>query len=475
MLNSNKSIKSHNNSSYGSTYYSYYNHSIANSTLLSKSKRLRVKDSYVEIAKEKKDFISYEVVQIKGYSERNKSKTIFSKSQSCPRFINNKNKKNKIFRKKNGHFSCEKKEENKETDYDETLPYSTTLRNFSSIINNKKMSNLLKNKERINNTRKRNYFGGCKISNKIKELLKTGSKKDETNLNTIKKEENSTSVRLEKISIETYTLRNKKNDMINNYLLGNDNKIKNLPEKKNEIINSINNLILHMNNKNNLINNESSINNSTKEISSNNRKIIGKENYEEEKNIDKQNKTELENKIQQYLQKKNLCIERAKSLLIRNNKEQGNKTIIKNYIKLSNTSCPKVIHSSKVSNNDNIQNDFLKENINKILKRNNKFDSKRKKFYKKDEKKNNIMNSDIINNFFNYNGNKLEELLRKIPKHKNIGRNKSIIQLEPYKQKTFSDKRTKKENIFRNKISSVMPPNNLKEIDLKKEMNFLFD
>ena len=93
MLNSNKSIKSHNNSSYGSTYYSYYNHSIANSTLLSKSKRLRVKDSYVEIAKEKKDFVSYEVVQIKGYSERNKSKTIFSKSQSCPRFINNKNKK----------------------------------------------------------------------------------------------------------------------------------------------------------------------------------------------------------------------------------------------------------------------------------------------------------------------------------------------------------------------------------------------
>ena len=90
-------------------------------------------------------------------------------------------------------------------------------------------------KERINNTRKRNYFGGCKISNKIKELLKTVSKKDETNLNTIKKEENSTSVRLEKISIETYTLRNKKNDMINNYLFGNDNKIKNLPEKKNEI------------------------------------------------------------------------------------------------------------------------------------------------------------------------------------------------------------------------------------------------
>ena len=48
-----------------------------------------------------------------------------------------------------------------------------------------------------------------------------------------------------------------------------------------------------------------------------NPKIIGKENYEEEKNIDMQNKTELENKIQQYLQKKNLCIERAKSLLIR--------------------------------------------------------------------------------------------------------------------------------------------------------------
>ena len=54
MLSSNRSIKSHNiSSSYGSTYYSYYSPSIMSNTQINKSKRLRVKNSYVEIAKER--------------------------------------------------------------------------------------------------------------------------------------------------------------------------------------------------------------------------------------------------------------------------------------------------------------------------------------------------------------------------------------------------------------------------------------
>ena len=142
MLPSNRSIKSHNiSSSYGSTYYSYYSPSIMSNTQINKSKRLREKNSYAKIAKEKKNLISYEVVQIKGYSEKNKAKEIYSQSVSCPKFANNKNIrniKNKFMYKKNKQFSCYRKEISKEPDYEENIPYSMALRNFSRIINNKK-------------------------------------------------------------------------------------------------------------------------------------------------------------------------------------------------------------------------------------------------------------------------------------------------------------------------------------------------
>ena len=483
MLTSTKSIKSYNNSSsYGSTYYSYYNPSIMSNQQLSKTKRIRVKNSYVELAKEKKDFISYEIVQVKGLSEKNKSRTIYSQPLSCPRFANNKNIKNiknKFIHKNYEQLSSYRKEINNESDNDENIPYTTTLRNFSTIINNKKFNNLLNNKEKNYNIRKRNNFGNYKISNKIKELLKTGIAKKDKDLNENKKEENSNSVCLEKISIETYTIKNEKNIMIKNELFDINDKIDIIPENKNKTINNNNNSMIEINNNKNLINDESNenINNNKniEDISFKNSSVKRMLNYEEEKNDESQNKTKYENKLIQT-QKMDFFIQKTKSILIRNNKETNNKTKIKNNILTANVSCPKVLHSNKAPNSKEIQDDYLKEKITKILNRNTRFDIKRKKYFLKiDEKKNNKTNYQYINNQLKNSEQKLEELLKKIPQHNNTGRNKSVIQLEAYQQKTFNMKRIKKENIHRHNISSVMPPNNLKEIILKKEMNFLFD
>ena len=483
MLTSTKSIKSHNNSSsYGSTYYSYYNPSIMSNQQLSKTKRIRVKDSYVELAKEKKDFISYEIVQVKGLSEKNKSRTIYSQPLSCPRFANNKNIKNiknKFIHKNYEQLSSYRKEINNESDNDENIPYTTTLRNFSTIINNKKFNNLLNNKEKNYNIRKRNNFGNYKISNKIKELLKTGIAKKDKDLNENKKEENSNSVCLEKISIETYTIKNEKNIMIKNELFDINDKIDIIPENKNKTINNNNNSMIEINNNKNLINDESNenINNNKniEDISFKNSSVKRMLNYEEEKNDESQNKTKYENKLIQT-QKMDFFIQKTKSILIKNNKETNNKTKLKNNRLTANVSCPKVLHSNKASSSEEIQDDYLKEKITKILNRNTKFDIKRKKYFLKiDEKKNNKTNYQYINNQLKNSEQKLEELLKKIPQHNNTGRNKSVIQLEAYQQKTFNIKRIKKENIGRHNISSVMPPNNLKEIILKKEMNFLFD
>ena len=110
-------------------------------TQLNKSKRLRVKNSYAQIAKERKNLISYEVVQIEGYLGRNKTKEIYSKPISCPKYANNqniRNIKNKYIHRKNELLSYYRKEISKELDNEENISYSTTLRNFSTIINNKK-------------------------------------------------------------------------------------------------------------------------------------------------------------------------------------------------------------------------------------------------------------------------------------------------------------------------------------------------
>ena len=84
----------------------------------------------------------------------------------------------------------------------------------------------------------------------------------------------------------------------------------------------------------------------------------------------------------------------------------------------------------------------------------------------------------LSNNDEDDNEDKLKELLKKIPNNKRNKRNKDIMHLKYYEIKTFNNDNIKNKKKIRNKnknnISSIMPPNNLKEIILKERMKFLF-
>ena len=129
---------------------------------------------------------------------------------------------------------------------------------------------------------------------------------------------------------------------------------------------------------------------------------------------------------------------------------------------------------SKIDSIDIIQNSSLEENINKILKRNDEFIKNKKFFEIKEEKE--INKKYIYSYNSKYKENKLKELLKKIPKHKNNERNKSVIEFKTFKDKNFKaikDTKNKKCNKFN--LSDIMPPNNLKELVNKNEINFLFN
>ena len=181
MLSSNRSNRSQSSSSYGTLHYTYYNPISSYNKQFNISKRQRSKDSYVEIVKEKKDLVSYEIFQVKKYTEKNKSKTIISQRQSCPRFytkMKNKNTKNE----KNVEYKLEKIE---------VIPYSTTLRNHSRILNSERTNNdEIKNKNHNYNRRKRNFYGCLKINDNIKEMFKTKNCDNNKDFNTFKKFDN---------------------------------------------------------------------------------------------------------------------------------------------------------------------------------------------------------------------------------------------------------------------------------------------
>ena len=499
MTTINKSNKSLNNSSYGTLYYTFYNPSSSYNKQFNIPKRQRSKDSYAEIAKEKKDLISYEVIQIQKYTEKNNSKTICSKAQSCPKFNNrkiknkiiNKEKENDISNKNNEEdknmYLKEKNEVNYALEKVEIIPYSTTLRNHSRIINSEKLSNLIKNKEKIINKRKRNFIGSYKISNKIREIFKSKTSNNnfnEINLSNNKKEiekdDNLGNICLGKISIETYSFKDK-NNQNNNFIN------KNSPENKN--IN--NNKLFILENKENINNNNyENISSSNKT----NRTIKRKLNYEEEKNDEISSKTQSENKIYQTLKKMKEYLQSIDSTLIKpykekqskiyNKEKKKNKNCNKNNISTNtniikqNSSCPKVLQCNK-DTKDIIKNDSLKENIRNILQRHNKFNKKHNNFlYNKEERKNNYyinFNSQFIESCdYNYEEKKLKDLLKKIPNNKNDRNNKYNIGFKYFKEKALSVKEKNKRNKNYN-TSSIMPPNNLKEILFNRRINFLLN
>ena len=223
MRKSNIKNKSPSNSLYSTLYYTYYNPSSSSfNNKFNINKRKRSKDSYVEIFKEKKDCISYEIFQIKKYTEKTKSKTIISQSdrQSCPDF-------NKLIKNKNKDNENDMEDKLEKI---EIIPYPISLRNYSRILNSEKINDFnIKNKEKKINKKKRSFFGCFKINDNIKEMLRTrndncdNDKKYFNSFNIIDKEKEiekndnseNENMCLGKISIETYTFKNK-NDVSKN-------------------------------------------------------------------------------------------------------------------------------------------------------------------------------------------------------------------------------------------------------------------
>ena len=499
MITNKKPNKSLNNSSYGTLYYTYYNPSLSYNKHFNIQKRQRSKDSYAEIAKEKQNLISYEIIPIQKYADKNNSNTIISKTQSCPKFTNKK-VKNKIINKEiisdlynqntnKNKYSSDRKGVNYHLGKVEIFPYSTTLRNHSRIINNDKIKNLVENKEKLFNKRKRNYIGSNKINNKIKEIFKsnTTNNKDNNNFSYYKREKECNSgngVCLGKKSIETYSFKDKNSQDKNKmHLAKNSSDIKN--KSINNNINNENKFFILENKEN--INNNNNIEN----ISLPNNSFKRKLNYEEEKNAEITNKTQTKNKVYQTLRKMKEYIENINSSLIKHNKEKqiqisnkenkkdktlpkNNNNTIKNRI-IKPSSCPKVLHSNNYTK-EIIPNDSLKDNINKILQRNTELNKKQKYFFEKRKNYYLNINSNFVNND-NYEEEKLKKLLKKIPNNKNNKINKDIIILPTYKEKTINVKETNYINRNKNKnnMSSIMPPNNLKEVIFKKKVNFLFN
>ena len=140
-------------------------------------------------------------------------------------------------------------------------------------------------------------------------------------------------------------------------------------------------------------------------------------------------------------------------------------------------SCQKVFISNRYKT-EITQSDSLKENINKILKRKSYINKKEKNKGHYIE-----INSKFVDNNDNHKDNKLKELLKKIPnnkRNKRNERNKDILGFQTFRKtnfKTFNiiEKKFKERYKNINNKSSIMPPNNLKEIIFKKNIDFFFE
>lgn len=462
-----------NNQSYSNLHYSYYNPNSSLNNNYNKLKRQRFKNSYADIAKEKRDFISFEISQkeiekYKSLPTTAKTKSSINNSQfvQCPK--NLKNFKS-YFQCPNKTYETIKKNE----------PSTSLLRSQSTIINNNKQienyldknRSLLINQKYYNNRskqnkinkRKINILGSYKIENKSKKLIEEDdivlSSSTRPLENFITKKDNSIFLFKENNNEKKLEINNnneliKKQNIINNDENQNTNNI--------EKININNSNSKKIENNKEIVNNDKSENNNF--ISSDNsffniknKNIKRKIDFEESKNIEpeKKNNNNIYNKI-----KKINCSLDNDLTLIKPKKKNFKINNVKKRLLKKNISCPSFQPKyNKAKNKDIISNEFqfdenslLKENIKKILKSNR--NTKKFKLNKKNE----------------YNDNKLKELLSKIPKHTDkkefnkcpgfikIIKEKNINIIEQYGIKNIS--------------KNIMPPNNLEDILFKQEIDF---
>lgn len=391
-----------------------------------------------------------------------------NKTISCPKYENfNKGMKNqsssKNSKKSTNQYSIEIKDIDLEEKSLNNIPIPNTLRDHYKNINNEIIKSLFQNND-INFNKDGNVIANrSKMNHKIGKLLNTGKRNNNSNSNNnnLSNEKNKIQdIIFSKVTIESYSYKNKKviskNDLSrNNFNINNQNKI--LKNKENCINNDFDNLTFNIND-NKL------------------KKIL---NYEEAKNNEEENKNFGNNEIYKSLRKPKPYADNNKNIKkikINNNKrdKQNNNKIKKSF--MNSLSCPKDIHSKfKKRNNDYIslnilQNTFFKDKINNILKKDDNRFLKNKKYFKKNEEKKDNYNSKLAR-INDYGDNKLKKLLNNIPRHKKSIRNKKINYSTIVKEKTFNVY----SNIIKkyiNDVNSIMPPNNLKEIIHKKEKNF---
>ena len=451
-----KNNKTYYSRSYSSLHYNYFNPKQSTISDNNKSKRKRLKDSYVDIANEKKDFISFEINQKE--FEKLYTQITLLKTKSQSKSANNSN----FFHKK---IKFEIKKKGK--------PYKTLLRSQSTILNKRKFESIFDNKiignnnnykksrQRKTNQRKINMIDGYKFSNNnkysyINSLIlkdKKTEKKEEENKNNNNEIAQSSNTNL------TYNKENNKSQIIN---FNKNNNYKN------------NSIISHNNN------------------------IIKKNNFEENKNNEENNK--LNNTIHNSIQKIKEYIEN-KSFGSRKKKCNHKINNLKKRLLEQSKSCSSVnsrVEKEEKKNQSSSEefkinkneNDILKENIKNILKSDRKVFEGNKSFYKNQNntiKENTkiILKSDRYKIYKNkkanqkysiyikedeYNDIKLKKLLSNIPNH---NEKKGIKKYPDYmvikKEKNISDNY---ESIKNNKC--IMPPNNLEDLILKRQLNFLY-
>ena len=431
-----KDYKSYNNHSFSNLHYSYFNPIKSIYSNSNKYKRKRLKDSYVDLELEKRDFISFEINQ-KELETIKSQLTMFkqithSKSGNNIHFFNT----NKI--NTNSDFNI-KNMKNKRFKNKLEKPYSTSLRSQSYIINNKEFKNLFdNNKSKIINQRKINFIQSYKINKKNKSIFvekdsalsSTTRKIDNTNLNKIKREE-----------------------------------IKNNEDSPNEKLTN-NNSNQYV--KKNIDNNIFKYNNYFKNSNNLSRKII----YEENKN----NKYEFKNKtIYDSIRKINDLLENN-SNKAKPTKYNCKKSNLKKRLLKKSSSCPSINNIIKNEENKkqidifkNDENDELKEKIKTILKNDRKV-YEEKKILNKSKYKNDTYSIYIKED--EYNDMKLKNLLAKIPNHNG----KKELQKYPDYMIMFQNKNVNFVNKYKSikNTKNIMPPNNLEDLLLKKEIQFFY-
>ena len=384
------------------------------------NKRLK-KEAYIDIEMDKNNFLSYEMKQkeIENYYLKQKKPINDYQNPKNEAYINvvkNRTIKQYI-------FHCPYKNETLEIQKISKRTYlSSTKAKYHSTNN-------------INNIKGKMYL----IENR-KKLMKEENKNNKN-----KNEE------------DIKTKNNKKEIIITNE----NNKVKNIEK-------SINNKIDKKNNSHHF--QFSSSYNSKKNIF---RNKINKLNLEENKNSENNNKDKIYNSLKEI----NLFLEDNFS----NKKFNKEKSKFKNKINKikkilkKHPSCPSI--HSKVKNEENktlnhyYTSYFFNKNDDKIElfeqeKKNIKTNNNRKYSY------------DLNSKFVEHdNGEKLNKLLSKIPKHS--GRKDSFVIKKYSDFSNFIDKKANNQNVIENylnkkssKKKGIMPPNNLGDVLFKHEIEF---